>query len=124
MPTVDWIYDLCRSIYYYVSPQLSGGFEDLSSGGHLDFSLLLDQLRSTPCLQFANVLALETNEKANSCEPFIEVDDTLNKLKNGNVIQDILDNDDEYLILKGISSKLTRNLLETFENNSEIDIKS
>ena len=70
------------------------------------------------------VLALETNEKANSCEPFIEVDDTLNKLKNGNVIQDILDNDDEYLILKGISSKLTRNLLETFENNSEIDIKS
>ena len=62
------------------------------------------------------MLALETNEKANFCEPFIEVYDTLNKLKNGNVIQDILDNDDEYLILKGISSKLTRNLLETFEN--------
>ena len=61
------------------------------------------------------MLAKETIEKANSCEPFIEVDDTLNKLKNGNVIQDILDNDDEYLILKGISSKLTRNLLETFE---------
>ena len=61
------------------------------------------------------VLALETNEKANSCEPFIEVDDTLNKLENSDVIQDILDNDDEYLILKGISSKLTRNLLETFE---------
>ena len=76
-----------------------GGFGDLSSGGHLDFSLLLDQLWSTPCLQFANVLAIETSEKANSCEPFIEVDDILNKLKNSDVIQDILDNDDDYLIL-------------------------
>ena len=38
--------------------------------------------------------------KANSCEPFIEVvDSTLNKLENSDVIQDILDNDDEYLIL-------------------------
>ena len=45
------------------------------------------------------MLAIETSEKANSCEPFIEVDDTLNKLENSNVIQDILDNDDEYLIL-------------------------
>ena len=45
------------------------------------------------------MLAIETNEKANSCEPFIEVDDTLNKLKNGDVIQHILDTDDEYLIL-------------------------
>ena len=34
----------------------------------------------------AYVLAIETSEKANSCEPFIEVDDTLNKLKNGDVI--------------------------------------
>ena len=58
-----------------------GGFRDLSSGGHLDLSLLLDQLWSTPCLQFANVLAIETIEIANSCEPFIEVDDILNKLK-------------------------------------------
>ena len=46
-----------------------------------------------------SVLAIETIEKANSCEPFIEVDDTLNKLKDSDVIQDILDNDDEYLIL-------------------------
>ena len=76
-----------------------GGFRDLRSGGHLDFSLLLDQLWSTPCLQFANVLAIETIEKANSCEPFIEVDDTLNQLAKSNVIQDVLDNNDEYLIL-------------------------
>ena len=76
-----------------------GGFRDLSSGGHLDLSFLLDQLWSTPCLQFANVLAIETIEIANSCEPFIEVDGTLNKLKDSDVIQDILDNDDEYLIL-------------------------
>ena len=45
-----------------------------------------------------HVLAIETIEKANSCEPFIEVD-ILNKLKNSDVIRDILDNDDEYLIL-------------------------
>ena len=45
------------------------------------------------------MLAIETSEIANSFEPFIEVDDTLNKLKNSDVIQDILDNDDEYLIL-------------------------
>ena len=47
------------------------------------------------------MLAIETIEKAHSCEPFIEVDDTLNKLKNSDVIQDILDNDDEYLIPSG-----------------------
>ena len=36
--------------------------------------------------RWPSVLAIETIEKANSCEPFIEVDDTLNKLKNGDVI--------------------------------------
>ena len=62
------------------------------------------------------VLAKETNEKANSCEPFIEVDDTLNKLENGNVIQDILDNDDEYLILKGYLIEADKESLETLKN--------
>ena len=61
------------------------------------------------------MLAIETIEKANSCEPFIEVDDTLNKLKNSDVIQDILDNDDEYLILKGYLIEADKELLETIE---------
>ena len=38
--------------------------------------------------------------KTNSCEAFIKVVEcTPNKLENSDVIQDILDNDDEYLIL-------------------------
>ena len=50
-------------------------------------------------MKIPSALAIETIEKANSCEPFIEVDDTLNKLAKSDVIQDVLDNDDEYLIL-------------------------
>ena len=43
--------------------------------------------------------------KANTLEPFIEVDNALNKLKMDDLVQEILDDVGEYLILRGYITK-------------------
>ena len=48
--------------------------------------------------QFVNVLAVNTNRKANTLESFIEVDKTLNKLKINDLVKDTIEGGDEYLI--------------------------
>ena len=59
-------------------------------------------------------------------EPFIEVN-SLNKLKRNDKIQDIIDEDDGYLILGGYLIKADKYLLETNEKlpaeESEMDDK-
>ena len=59
-------------------------------------------------------------------EPFIEVD-SLNKLKSNDKIQDIMDENDGYLILGGYLIKADKYLLETNEKlpaeESEMDDK-
>ena len=59
-------------------------------------------------------------------EPFIEVN-SLNKLKRNDKIQDIIDEDDGYLILGGYLIKADKYLLETIEKlpteESEMDDK-
>ena len=66
--------------------------------------------------------------KANTLEPFIEVDNALNKLKMDDLVQEILDDVGEYLILRGYITKTDKDLLETSKKlraqKSEIDIKN
>ena len=59
---------------------------------------------------------MNTNRKANTLESFIEVDKTLNKLKMNDLVQEILENDDEYLVLQGYLIKAGKELLETPKN--------
>ena len=54
--------------------------------------------------------------KANTLEPFIEVDNALNKLKMDDLVQEILDDVGEYLILRGYITKADKDLLETPKN--------
>ena len=71
-------------------------------------------------------MAVKPIEKANTLESFIEVDNALNKLKINDLIQEILDDDDEYLIQQGYLIKADEELLETPKKicaqKSEIDI--
>ena len=66
--------------------------------------------------------------KANTLEPFIEVDNALNKLKMDDLVQEILDDVGEYLILRGYIIKADKDLLETSKKlraqKSEIDIQN
>ena len=66
--------------------------------------------------------------KANTLEPFIEVDNALNKLKMDDLVQEILDDVGEYLILRGYITKADKDLLETSKKlraqKSEIDIQN
>ena len=66
--------------------------------------------------------------KANTLEPFIEVDNALNKLKMDDLVQEILDNVGEYLILRGYITKADKDLLETSKKlraqKSEMDIEN
>ena len=50
--------------------------------------------------------------KANTLEPFIEVDNALNKLKMDDLVQEILDDVGEYLILRGYITKADKDLLD------------
>ena len=69
---------------------------------------------------------MNTNRKANTLESFIEVDKTLNKLKMNDLVQEILGNNDEYLVLQGYLIKADKELLETSKKlraqKSEIDV--
>ena len=61
-------------------------------------------------------MAVKPIEKANTVESFIEVDNALNKLKINDLVQEILDDDDEYLIQQGYLIKAGKELLETPKN--------
>ena len=61
-------------------------------------------------------MAVKPIEKANTIESFIEVDNALNKLKINDLVQEILDDDDEYLIRQGYLIKAGKELLETPKN--------
>ena len=61
-------------------------------------------------------MAVKPIEKANTIESFIEVDNALNKLKINDLVQEILDDNDEYLIQQGYLIKAGKELLETPKN--------
>ena len=71
-------------------------------------------------------MAIKPIEKANTLESFIEVVNALNKLKMNDLVQEMLENDDEYLVLQGYLIKADKELLETSKKlraqKSEIDV--
>ena len=68
-------------------------------------------------------MAIKPIEKANTLESFIEVVNALNKLKINDLIQEILDDDDEYLIRQGYCIKAGKELLETPKKLRALSLK-